>query len=168
MRNPRFITILAWSNIVVIALLFTDTFFKQTDILCETFAESSHEHTLNHTGLRHRTDYYIATESGRSYNVPEELYINLNHERGSFCITKSGFFNRNLFMSSYFEGKEYKVKTGFLNETYLGIVLAAVAFLFSLLNLTARPMLIRPPYSYGMVFFASMLTIIIVICYFGA
>jgi hypothetical protein len=168
LRNPHFITICAWINILVIALLFTDTFLIKPEIVSESFTESTHRKGVANKRMRSRTTYYVETESGHRYNVPAKVYIELSHERSSFYVHKSALFARNLHISYIFEGRENKIKTGLLNETAFGILLGIVALLFSLLNLTQRPILIPPPYSYGMVFSASFSVIIMLICYFSA
>jgi hypothetical protein len=155
LKNPRFVTTLARINLLVIAFLVVDTFLLSPLIVKETFTESRGG----------RRSFLVDAESGTRYKVPEEVYIELSHEREEFLAYQSRLFKRGILISYTLDGVEKKVKTGFLNHPF-GFVLACIVVMFSLLNVAPRPLITYYVFSTAGVIFSSFMAVLIILFYF--
>ncbi len=166
MNNSSTNRLLALINILIVIILVADTFIFQPRRQAELFDHYETTEALSsETGTHEYFINYLYTVSGERLREPFDSKYILN-PKDTFYIDRSFIFSRPIIFLYKIDGRTDSVKSGVLNQGFLGIVILAFIFFVSIINVFPKLIIRRPNLNERLLFCGISFLAVAVFFYF--
>ena len=156
--------ILAIINLVVVAVIITDTFVIKPIMKEEVFHIYTSVETRTLRLSSHWTNFII-TASGSKYQEPQNTGWQLQ-PGDKFIVAKSYIFRRPIQLIYSSKGEIKRINCGGLNENYFELMITLYVMLISLIQFFKNPIRARINLNERLIFSGSSLLCVVVFFYF--